>query len=69
MPTKGFEAIAPVLLMLRDEVLALRLEVNESRKATQKDYKSLEQLTVLHERKSAHSSIERLSRIYPYASN
>ena len=37
MPAKGFEAIAPVLLMLQDEVSALKLEVNESRKPTQND--------------------------------
>ena len=41
MPTQGFQAIVPALLMLGDEVSPLRLEVNESRKAIQKDYKSL----------------------------
>ena len=44
MPTKSFEAIAPMLLALREEVSALRLEVNGTRKATQMEYKSLQQV-------------------------
>ena len=41
MPSKCCEAIAPLLIFLWYEVSALELEVNELRKATQKDCKSL----------------------------
>ena len=44
MPPKGFATITSVLITLRNEVSALRLEVNETQKATQNDYKSLEQV-------------------------
>ena len=41
-PSVGFETLAPIMCSLRDEVMALRTEVSEVRKVTEKDLKALD---------------------------
>ena len=46
-PSTGFESFASVVCSLRDEITALRLEVTEVRKASEKDSKSMENVNCI----------------------
>ena len=60
MPPSNFEIITPLMMTLGDEVSHLRMELNEVRKATEKDQKSFEALSTVKQdvadfRKSLYS--------------
>ena len=41
-PSSGFDSLASILCMMRDEIAALRLEVTEFRKSSEKDHKAFD---------------------------